>query len=600
MALIVKPYNQHDAFEKYRENKVKSWESWRDILMNYLRGVFGAKVIIHIMQVSQDSCRVIIYDINNTGTTKEVLTHQVLYIQSDDLRVLEEGGELSVHGVGFDQYFANLLEKDAYSDGKVGITAATQRVGVDGDKVFVQENFDPYDYGTDDGENRLHQYQVDSVDDTDLKFVDGYKPENNFLYLDIPNVKDCDLLGVEHERPVIDILADLTATTFIKALDEKQIEFHFFYTDLNGNITQQSVTEGARLFDEYGNIVKYSSIPVSTFHLAVEHQLTGRYLKSSELTEDVKQNFEREGHRIFGHVPELLKGKGYALEDGWMAWVIDKRSEAGCILGQYGTGNADGFGFSRVFIETSVHNVKTTTEKGNVMLPSSQIIWSTEMDEAGNNKILCPDGKYYRPSQSPPYSQIKEFCKKHDVSSSIKETTRRDVVFEILNGKEPHTDNTFKIKSIHPMVLYKILDVYSLDINTLDNANVVKETSFVDGLVNLDLSVIIRDENGMVIKRIANEWKQNEHQVNHHQIISEIASFHRKHGVYPDEFIISCNSMAEADPRDVDGNFGQTKKSKIVDHVTKLSAEYPEIEFKLMDTRYLELDKPYGNYNNIK
>ena len=51
MALIVKPYNQHDAFEKYRENKVKSWESWRDILMNYLRGVFGAKVIIHIMQV---------------------------------------------------------------------------------------------------------------------------------------------------------------------------------------------------------------------------------------------------------------------------------------------------------------------------------------------------------------------------------------------------------------------------------------------------------------------------------------------------------------------------------------------------------------------
>ena len=104
----------------------------------------------------------------------------------------------------------------------------------------------------------------------------------------------------------------------------------------------------------------------------------------------------------------------------------------------------------------------------------------------------------------------------------------------------------------------------------------------------------------MVIKRIANEWKQNEHQVNHHQIISEIGCFYRKHGVYPDEFIISCNSMAEADPRDVNGNFGQTKKSKIVDHVTKLSAEYPEIEFKLMDTRYLELDKPYGNYNNIK
>ena len=29
MALIVKPYNQHDAFEKYRENKVITKIKWK-------------------------------------------------------------------------------------------------------------------------------------------------------------------------------------------------------------------------------------------------------------------------------------------------------------------------------------------------------------------------------------------------------------------------------------------------------------------------------------------------------------------------------------------------------------------------------------------
>ena len=39
--LIVTPYNQHDAFEGYRNDIVTPWQSWIDVLMNFLRGIIG-------------------------------------------------------------------------------------------------------------------------------------------------------------------------------------------------------------------------------------------------------------------------------------------------------------------------------------------------------------------------------------------------------------------------------------------------------------------------------------------------------------------------------------------------------------------------------
>ena len=599
--LIVTPYNQHDAFEGYRNDIVTPWQSWIDVLMNFLRGIIGVKVHVLLEETIPGYYRIQIYDINNTGTTPEVLVNQVLYVVNSKNRVDNEGGVLSVHGQGWDRFFGKMIGPKAYSNGQ-GITAITQREGSNNNQIFAVNGFNPYDYGTDNAIKKHFQENYNHMDEIGLDFEDGYKPYKNFLYLNIPNVVEKDILGIERKRPMVEILADLISTYFFKALDDKNISFHLRQHDLGTEPISIDVTEGAKFFDEYGNILSYHQLEQEKISLCEEHEYEGRFLQSCKLTSKIEKRFKDKEYRLFGHIPDV----GLDLHDGWLAWVLDGRPKAGVVLASYGTGDASGAAFCRVFIETEIKDVITSTEKGKVLLPSSDKMSKAEAASLPDDrKILGKDGNHYHPRQKQPTKKIIAYCKEMNPKLTINEITRRNTVWAMLQRFFPYKENG-KETAINRLVISQILKLYKMDnMDDIKEFILEREWKVYDGLAALDLGLIIKyKEDGKEDLHIANEWKQKESQIKVSQLITEITGWLKREGKLPDIFIISADAEGKEDSMTIDGGFLPISKKKNVvtlrERVAKLKSQFPTIEFVLMDTNFLGLNKNYSNFSNNK
>lgn len=578
-------YNKMVLFPKLRQNKILSWESLRDILMNYLRGKKGVRVGLRLTHKGNGYYDIEIWDVGNDGTYDDNLNSQVIYVVDDEDRNTDESGMVGIHGMGLDQFFANLSTKLGLEQSG-GIFFMCHRTGTMNDKVYFVDGFNPYTTGTTEAIDNTTLGYLDSVSDTDIQFPSDITPSENFFYLKIPNVNGIDLLGVESARPQREVIADLIATTFVKALDTKTISFHVIENDSDGNeVKRIDIEKGARFIDEYGNPISYKELKTGTFDLSIEHSYTAKFLQSTKLTEEIKQNFKRKELRIFGHIPEL----GMKHEDGWRAFVIDYRDEAGCILGEFGNRHSNGVPYTYTIIETTVNNVSTTTEKGTICFPGSRVIRGDALiTTPKEDRVLGHDGKWYYKRDKSISGEVVNFAKMMNPSTQVQETTRRDTVWNILQNKIPHTDDSFKIPSIHSLILNEIYKVYGVNSNELENYTILKEVEFFNGRVKLDLAGLISDDN----VHIANEWKQKESQVKFNQIVAEISGWERKYNKFPDLFIVSCNSEAETNPTDVESNFSDNLTGMMND----LRDSYPTIEFKLMDTRFLELDRTYQNF----
>ena len=132
-----------------------------------------------------------------------------------------------------------------------------------------------------------------------------------------------------------------------------------------------------------------------------------------------------------------------------------------------------------------------------------------------------------------------------------------------------------------------------------------REWKVYDGLAALDLGLIIKyKEDGKEDLHIANEWKQKESQIKVSQLITEITGWLKREGKLPDIFIISADAEGKEDSMTIDGGFLPISKKKNVvtlrERVAKLKSQFPTIEFVLMDTNFLGLNKNYSNFSNNK
>jgi hypothetical protein len=578
-------YNRMVIFPKLRRNKISSWESLRDILMNYLRGYKGVKVGLRLTHKGNGYYDFEIWDVGNDGTFDKNLNSQVIYVVDDEDRNTSESGMVGIHGIGLDQFFANYSTKIGLEQGG-GMFFMCHRRGTMDDKVYFVDGFNPYITGTSKALEDTTLGYVDSVSDINIQFPSDIAPSENFFYFKIPNVNGMDLLGVESKRPEREIIADLISTTFVKALDSKTISFHILENDSDGNeVSRIDINQGARFIDEYGNPTSYQELKQGTLSLSNEHSYTAKFIQSTQLTDDIKQNFKRKNLRIFGHIPELEMKH----EDGWRAFVIDYREEAGCILGEFGNRNSNGVPYTYTIIETTVKNVLTTTEKGTISFPGSRTIpGHALLTTDASSKVLGQDNKWYYKREKSITGDVVDFAKQMNPSNQVQETTRRDTLWNILQNKIPYTDETSKLPAIHHLILNEIYKVYGIKSTELNKCTILKEVDLFNGRVKLDLAGIFFDDNF----HIANEWKKVESQVKFNQLVAEISGWERKYKKFPDLFIISCNSEAETIPTDIDSNFDD----KLIGMKNDLEDAYPEIEFKLMDTRFLELDKIYKNF----
>lgn len=567
-------YDQDHFFDSLRDNKVLSWESIIDVLMNYLRGKKNVKVAVRFTLLPTGNYYIEFWDVCNTGTTYKMLGSQVMRKVHKRDRIKEEAGKLGVHNMGIRQLLSNhLTEDNLVSD---GVTFITQQNGEANDKIFVSKKFNPYDI--DKKVIEKHGKYVDDFSELGIDFPPEVHPTQNFLYFGYGEVMPEDIIGVDSDREFLEVIADMVSTFFMSAIDENNISFHLIEQNDEGDVFNKiDITEGACLYDEYGNIKKYSELKQKPFVLSTPHQYPSRYLQSCKLTEDIKNTFKISKKRIFGYVPEL----GLKLDDGWKLITVDNSPTIGVVIGRHYNQAADGISYTWTFIETSVNNVNTTTEKGKVTFPST---------ESGND-IKCVNGKYWKELKQKvsPVSHIKSIFP----NLNVLETKRRDIVWNLTQGKVPYDDNNQQ--QIITPVVKAILEVYGLDIENLSSVKLVdREIKFYGGKVILDLGLIVIDKDGNEY-HIANEWKTHEGKINFHQCVSEIHGWELMFGQKPNEFIISCHSKGEKEPTDSESNFKGTTR----DTLNKLSTAYPDIKFKLMDTRYFDLAKEYSTYKKL-
>tara|TARA_B100000902_G_scaffold238965_1_gene226308 strand:- start:429 stop:2189 length:1761 start_codon:yes stop_codon:yes gene_type:complete len=578
-------YNKHDLFEKLKNTPVPIESSLRDVLMNYLRGVNFVKVVINFEEVSQGVWNLTLYDINNTGSTPDIVTGQLLYVVGEENRNADEAGKLGVHGVGLDQFIAKITTQQSIDNGG-GIKVLTHRHNTNGNGHFQLTGANPWRYGSDDSTVDVDMRTLDLVGESEIDFVDGLEPTENYLAIEIPGVNFDTFDFSSKENTTLEVMANMVATDFVKALDDKVISFHFRKTDILGNTESIDVTEGAKFVDEYGNFKSYGELPVQEFVTSKEHKYVGRFIQSRELNDTIKQEAKRKGYRIFGVIPELNRKHA----DDWRGYVIDTEAHSGVILGEFGEGRNAGIPYSIMFCECPVANVITDTNKNSVKLASSR---KYRVSEGVTTPVVGLDGKKYRPVNriGDINKFFKAFGKQCNPTQQFKETSRRDLGRRLLMGELPYSDDKFTVPAISPALLKEYLSVYKMDLDSdLDKISFPKEVNFFNGRTILDQVV----NNG--VTKIANEWKKKESDVKWHQIISEIHGFKKEYGSFPTHFIISADSEAESIPMDYSSNFGEDIKSIVED----LKDSYPDITFQLVDTRYFTLNKKYNYFKTYK
>ena len=577
------PYNKHDLFEKLKNTPVKIEESLRDVLMNPIRGKKLVKVVLNFTET--DCWKLTIYDIDNTGSTPNIVTGQLLYVVGDENRDKNESGKLGVHGVGLDQFIAKITSEDSITNNG-GINVLTHRVGENDDKHFQMTGANPWLYGNDSAIAGIEMKNLDSVDESEIDFVDGLIPTENYLAIEIPGVNFDTFDFASDSKTSLEVMADMVATYFVKALDDKVLSFHFRKTDKEGNTESIDVTEGAKFIDEFGNFVSYDELPKHEFVTAKEHKYVGRFNQSTKLTPVIKQEAEQKGYRIFGHIPEL----GIKHEDNWSGHVIDATDGSGVVLGRFEEGRAAGVPFSVMFVEIPVDNVGTDTNKSSVLLPSSRKYRKHEWD---GTPIKGLDGKLYKPilQTGQINTHFKEFAKECNPKQQFKETSRRDLGRRILMGELPYQDERCTIPAINPAVVEKFLEVHNMDWDSdITKISFPKEVELYGGRVVLDQGV----RNGT--SQMAIEWKKKEKDVKFNQCVAEIEGWRLRYGEYPTHFMLAADSAAKDFPRDFKSNFGEDIKSIVED----LKDSYPNIEFRLLDTRYFELNKKYEYFKSYK
>jgi len=579
----VELYNQHDLFEKLQVTPVTIESSIKDVFMNYLRGKKYVKVVVDFREITPNNYSLRLYDINNTGTTPYIVNNQLLYVVGSVKRILHEVGKLGVHGVGLKQLIAKITTQDSIEKNG-GITVLTHRVDEIDNKHYELSGVNIWDTNT--KPNKSERY-LDSVEDSKFPFVSGLEPTENYLAIDIPGIN----IGIFEEledknSTFLEVFADMVATYFVKALDEKIVSFHFRKHDLDGNVEEIDVTEGAKFIDQYGNFIPYSQIPKVEFPTSKDHKYTGRYLQSTKLTPDLKNEAKRKEIRIFGDIPQL--GLNHA--DDWRGYVIDTTETAGVVLGEFGEGRAAGHPFVVMFLETSVENVGTDSNKNSVTLPGTRR-W--RLSEGDGVKIKGQDGKYYRPvtRRGDINNYFKLFAKQCNPNQQFKETSRRDLGRRLLMGDIPYIDDRFITPAISIATIKEFLSLYNISmVESIEEFQFPKEVKLIQGRKALDLAVIKEDW------KIANEWKKLEKDIDLDQILAELLGWFVLNGEYPDEFMITCDSQAESIPLDSHSNFSQDTKDLVED----LKTTFPQIKWTLVDTRYFELNKKYSYFKSYR
>lgn len=582
---IVTLYNQHDLFEKLKHTPVKIESSLKDVLMNYLRGKKLVKVVVEFKEISKNIWNLLIYDINNTGTTPYIVANQLLYVVGDDERVFDEAGKLGVHGMGLKQLIAKITTKDSISDNG-GISVLTQRNGENDDKHFQITGVNPWITKTADSVKNIVQLNLNSVSESSIPFVEGLIPTENYLALSIPGV-NMDAFDFESkDKTSLEVMADMVATYFVVALDEKVVSFHFRKEDIEGNVEEITVDEGAKFIDEYGNFISYNMIPKKSFVTSKAHKYMGRFLQSTSLTNELREEAKQKGIRIFGEIPELNKKH----EDNWRGYVIDTTDSAGVVLGEFEEGRAAGHPFAVMFVEIPVNNVGTDSSKNSVTLAGSR---KYKVSEGLGDYVIGLDGSKYRPiTRTGDINKLfKDYARLNNPNAQFKETSRRDLGRKILKGYWPFVDDKFKQPAIAMGTIKEYISLYGLDVNTdISSFDFPKEVKFVQGRVILDQAVRSDDYT------IANEWKKKETDIDKNQILAELLGWYKHYGSWPNEFMISCDSVSENIPYDSYSNFSEETTNLIDD----LNETFENIKFTLVDTRYFGLNKKYSNFKSYK
>jgi len=579
-------YNQHDLFEKLKNTPVSIESSLKDVLMNYLRGRNFVKVVVEFKEITQGVWNLLLYDIDNTGSTPHIVENQLLYVVSDKNKIKEEAGKLGVHGMGLKQLLVKITSAESVEVGG-GISALTQRNGENGDKHFEITGVNPYNTGNSDSIKNVQTRNLDSISDSSFTFPSDLMPTTNYLAINIPGVNFDAFDFASNDKTSLQIMADMVATYFVLALDNKVISFHFRKTDLQGNNESIDVETGAKFVDEYGNFISYYQIPkTKQFETGQAHKYPAKFLQSTKLTPELREEAKQKNIRIFGDIPELNKKH----EDNWRGYVIDASEGVGVILGEYEEGRAAGHSFSIMFAEIPVENTITDTNKNSVKIAGTRIY---RQSEGVGESVLGMDGIRYRPITRTGIvnSLFKEYAKMCNPNQQFKETSRRDLGLKLLKGFLPYIDETYKQSSISVATLKEYLSIYHISMESdLSKIAFPKEISFFNNRVILDQGVISETY------CIANEWKKKETDIEAKQIISEITGWFLTYGSYPNEFIISCDSVAESIPMDYFSNFSDTTTDLIED----LKNQFTGIKFTLVDTRYFELNRKHGNFKSYR
>ncbi len=582
-------YNKHDLYKKLVNSNVSIIASFRDVLMNFLRGKKGVKVVIDFREITTSVWELLLYDIDNTGTTKEIVHNQLLYAVDDDKRNKAEGGKVGVFGLGYKQFFTKVVPVIEEIDNNGGISVLTHRVGENNDKCYSLEGVNP---GNEDISN-VKCADLNSVGESNLEFEDDLVPTENFLAIKIPGINYDGVFDFSSKQnTALEVMANMVATYFVKALDDKVLSFYFRKTPLKGDKEKIDVTEGAKLIDKYGNFKSYCELPKEEFVLSKEHKYVGRYLESTSLTPTIKDDARNNNYRIFGHIPEI----GLQHNDEWEGFVMDATDGVGVILGSFNRERADGIPYSIMFLESPIANLGADTSKSTVILPSTRVYNTKRAKTEGVcEPITGLDGKQYRPNTKPSVvcSAFKKFAQECNPKLKVKETNRRDVGRRILMGDIPCHDEQLKTPALSGGMIREYLEIHGMDKDSdLSKIAFPKELELLNGRVKLDLGI----QNGVL--QVAVEWKIQEKDVDFQQCYTEIEGWKHKYGTYPTRFVIACDSIAEDFPMEPDDNFGEHIKSVVEDLKSIYSKE--NIEFRLCDTRYFTLNKPYKYFKSRK
>ena len=129
----------------------------------------------------------LLYDIDNTGSTPHIVENQLLYVVSDKNKIKEEAGKVGVHGMGLKQLLVKITSAESVEVGG-GISALTQRNGENGDKHFEITGVNPYNTGNSDSIKNVQTRNLDSISDSSFTFPSDLMPTTNYLAINIPGV----------------------------------------------------------------------------------------------------------------------------------------------------------------------------------------------------------------------------------------------------------------------------------------------------------------------------------------------------------------------------------------------------------------------------